>query len=484
LFSLESKENKMFGFFKKDNTNRQKYTEKNNHVFENNNSKEKPIKFSSVELRDGQQSLLATRMKTEDMLPIISKMDEVGFVCMEMWGGATFDACLRYTGDDPWDRIRQIKKLASKTPLRMLIRGQNLVGYKQYPDDIVEKFVEKAAEAGIDIFLVFDGLNDLRNCEKVIETVKKNNKKVEGNIVYTESPVHSVEKYVEQAKEWQKLGVSAIHLEDMAGILVPEKAGKIIKAIKKEVNIPVHFQCHCTGGMADIAYWEAIKAGVDVVDTDISSLSLGTAHPPLESLVIALKDTPYDSKLNIDLLKEINDYFLSMRKKYKEYESMFTGVDVGVLKHKVPGGMLSNLESQLKQMNALDRIDEVLDEVHQVFEDLGYPPLATPFSQMCGAQATVNVLTGERYKMIPSEVKTYIKGYYGKSPGEIKSELMEKVLKDEKPITCRPADLLEPEFEKRKSEIGNLAKNDEDVLTYALFPNLAVDFLKKKYNIK
>jgi pyruvate carboxylase subunit B len=464
----------MFGFFKKNIEDTTKVAE----------VKRKPVKFSSIELRDGQQSLLATRMKTEDMLPVVEKMDQVGYECMEMWGGATFDACLRYTGDDPWERVRQIKKLAKKTPLRMLIRGQNLVGYKQYSDDIIDKFVESAAKAGIDIFLVFDGLNDLRNCERVIQAVKKNGKKVEGNICYTVSPVHSIEKYVEMAREFEKLGVSAVHIEDMAGLITPMDAYKIVKAVKEAVKIPVHFQCHCTGGMADIAYWEAIKAGVDVLDANISALSLGTAHPPIESFVIALEDTPYASGLDIDLLSNINDHFQKMRVKYKEFESIFTGVDVSVLKHRIPGGMLSNLESQLKQMNAFDRLDEVLKEVYEVFKDLGYPPLATPFSQMCGAQATVNVLTGERYKMISKETKDYIKGLYGRSPGEINPELSSKVLGSTERVTCRPADLLQPEFEKMKNEIGNLARNDEDVLTYILFPNLAVDFLKKKYNIQ
>lgn len=467
----------MFGFGKKSNNRTNKFTDINK-------IEKKQLKFSSVELRDGQQSLLATRVSTEDMLPIVEKMDRVGYEAIEMWGGATFDACLRYTGDDPWERVRRIKEKAKNTPLRMLIRGQNLVGYRQYADDIVDKFVERAAAAGIDIFLVFDGLNDVRNCERVIKAVKKEGKTVEGNICYTVSPVHNIEKYVENAKEYERLGVSAIHLEDMAGLMTPTDAYDTIKAIKEAVKVPVHFQCHCTGGMADIAYWEAIKAGVDVVDANVSSLSLGTAHPPIESLAIALKDTPHDPKLDMELLSEIDKHFQGLRVKYKEYESIFTGVNVDVLKHRIPGGMLSNLESQLKQMGAFERIDEVMEEVFLVFEDLGYPPLATPFSQMCGAQATVNVLTGERYKMIPKEIKDYINGKYGKSPGEIKHELVKKVVGDGERITCRPADLMKPEFEKIKEEVGSLARNDEDVVTYALFPNLAVEFLKKKYNVQ
>ena len=468
----------MFGFGKKSN----KRT--NNQVTDINKIENKQLKFSSVELRDGQQSLLATRVSTEDMLPIVEKMDQVGYEAIEMWGGATFDACLRYTGDDPWERVRKIKEKAKNTPLRMLIRGQNLVGYRQYADDIVDKFVERSAAAGIDIFLVFDGLNDVRNCQRVIEAVKKEGKTVEANICYTVSPVHSIENYVQIARDFERMGVSAIHLEDMAGLMTPTDAYKTIRAIKEAVKVPVHFQCHCTGGMADIAYWEAIRAGVDVVDANVSSLSLGTAHPPIESLAVALKDTPHDPKVNLDLLAEIDSHFQGLRVKYKEHESMFTGVNIDVLKHRIPGGMLSNLESQLKQMGAFERIDEVMEEVFQVFEDMGYPPLATPFSQMCGAQATVNVLTGERYKMIPKEIKDYIMGKYGKSPGQIKPELIDKVVGNGQRISCRPADLMEPEFDKIKGEAGNLVRNDEDVVTYALFPNLAVDFLKKKYNVQ
>ncbi|MBP2666290.1 MAG: oadA [Firmicutes bacterium] len=442
-----------------------------------------PVRISSVEFRDGQQSLLATRLKTADMLPILPKMDLAGFCSMEMWGGATFDSCIRFLQEDPWERVRAFKKEMKNTPLRMLLRGQNVVGYNQYPDDIVELFVQKAAEAGIDIFLVFDGLHDLRNCETAIRAALKTGKAVEGNLLYTVSPVHDIDLYVRVAREFEQMGVQAIHFEDMAGQLKPEVAYEAIRAIKAAINIPLHVHCHCTGGMADMAYWEAIRAGVDVIDTDISALSLGTAHPPTESFVVALQDTARDTGMKLDLLAEINAYFLKLRGQYKEFESKFTGVDISVLRHQVPGGMLSNLESQLKQMNALDRIDEVLEEVHHVRRDFGYPPLGTPFSQIVGAQATMNVLLGERYKIVSREAKDYIKGLYGKPPGDIAPELANKVLGDESRITCRPADLLEPGYEKLKTEIGALARTDEDVLTYAMFPGVAPDFLRNKYGL-
>ena len=446
--------------------------------------KHKPIRISSVEFRDGQQSLLATRVKTADMLPILEKMDRAGFCSMEMWGGATFDSCIRFLQEDPWDRVREFKKIMKNTPLRMLLRGQNVLGYKQYPDDIVGLFVEKAAAAGIDIFLVFDGLHDLRNCETAIRAAHKAGKAVEGNLLYTISPVHNIELYVKTAKDFERMGCQAVHFEDMAGQLTPDVAYKAIKAIKEVINIPLHIHCHCTGGMADLAYWEAIKAGVDVIDTDVSALSLGTAHPPTESFIVALKGTPWDTGMDLELVSEINDHFLNMRSKYREFESKFTGVDISVLRHQIPGGMLSNLESQLKQMEASDRINEVLEEVHHVRKDFGYPPLGTPFSQIVGAQATMNVLLGERYKLVSREAKDYIKGLYGKPPGEIDGELEKQVLGSDSRITCRPADLLEPEFETLKAEIGDLAHSEEDVLTYAMFPEVAENFLKAKYNVR
>jgi len=443
----------------------------------------KRLGISSVEFRDGQQSLLATRMKTEDMLPILGKMDQVGYVCAEMWGGATFDVCIRHLMDDPWERVREFKKRMPNTPLRMLLRGQNLLGYRQYPDDVVEAFVARAADAGIDIFLVFDGLNDLRNCETAIKAVHKAGKIAEGNILYTTSPVHDVNLYVQIARQFEQLGVSAVHLEDMAGLMTPTAAYELVMALKEALQVPLHFQCHCTGGMADMAYWEAIRAGADVVDTDISALSRGTAHPPTESMVVALRETEHDTGLDMALLEEINRYFLRIREKYKAFESKFTGVDISVLRHQIPGGMLSNLESQLRDMDALDRLDEVLEETHRVRKEFGYPPLGTPMSQIVGAQATMNVLFGERYKMVPRESKDYIKGLYGKPPGEIDKELEKIVLGDDSRISCRPADLLAPEMDKLRAEVGPLARTEEDVLTYALFPQIAGDFLKQKYGL-
>ena len=443
----------------------------------------RPIRIASVEWRDGQQSLLATRIKTEDMLPILPKMDDVGYECMEMWGGATFDVCIRYLGDDPWERIRAFKRLCKKTPLRMLLRGQNIIGYTQYPDDIVEKFVELAAKAGIDKFLVFDGLNDVRNTETAIKAVIRNGKAAEANICYTISPVHTVEKYVQMAKDYAALGVKAIHVEDMAGMMNPQQVSAVIRGIKAAVNLPVHFHAHSIAGMADICYWEAIKAGAEVVDCDVSALALGPSHPPIESIATALKGTGYDPKLDMDLIEEINAYFKKLREKYSAHLSKFTGVDISVLKHQIPGGMLSNLESQLKSMNALDRIEEVFEEVHRVHKDFGYPPLATPFAQMVGSQATFNVLMGERYKMISKESREYIKGMYGRPAGEIDPKLKEAVLGDQPMNTERPGGLLPAGWEKAKMEAGSLARSEEDVMTYVLFPSMAEKFLKQKYNI-
>lgn len=440
-----------------------------------------PLRVSSVEFRDGQQSLLATRVRTADMLPVLAKMDQVGYSSMEMWGGATFDACIRYLQEDPWERVRAFKQIMKNTPLRMLLRGQNLVGYVQYPDDVVKLFVEKAAAAGIDIFLVFDGLNDIRNCQTAIKAAIKAGKAAEANILYTTSPVHSIEQYVQLAKDYEALGVQAIHFEDMAGLLTPEAAYEAIKAIKAAISIPLHIHCHCTGGMADLAYWEAIRAGVDVVDLGVSALSLGTAHPPLESFVVALCGTKRDTGLDLALVSEINQYFLGVRQKYREHESQFTGVDISVLRHQVPGGMLSNLESQLKQMDVYDQLEAVLEEVHQVRKDFGYPPLGTPFSQIVGAQATMNVLMGERYKMISNESREYIRGMYGNPPGPIDAKLTEQVLGADGRITCRPADLLPPGLAALRAEAGELARTEEDLLTYAMFPLVGAEYLKKKY---
>lgn len=442
-----------------------------------------PVKFNSVEFRDGQQSLFATRMTTSDMLPLLTAMDQIGYDSMEMWGGATFDVAVRFLKEDPWERIRQFKQYVTHTPLKMVLRGQNLVGYKAYPDDIVEKFIEKAAQAGIDIFLIFDALQDLRNCETAFRAVKKAGKKIEGSVQYNISPFHTTDVFVQNAVQQQKMGASLIHVEDMAGLMTPQASYELISALKKALDIPVHLHCHCTGGMAEMAYWEAIRAGVDGLDVCVSSMSMGPAHPPIESFLSALKGTSRDPFIDVGQFKPINDAFMKLRKKYSDFETKLIGVDVGCLQHQVPGGMLSNLESQLTAMNLYNRLPEVLEEVTRVRADMGYPPLATPSSQMCGAQATTNVLTGTRYSMVSKELKQYCRGMYGMPPGPISPELLEKALGDEKPAFPRPGDQLAPGFETAKSEIGSLAKNDEDVLTYALFPNYAPDFLRAKYGI-
>ena len=443
----------------------------------------KPIEITETILRDAHQSLIATRMPTEFMLPIVDKMDKVGYHSVECWGGATFDASLRFLKEDPWDRIREFKKYVKNTPLKMVLRGQNLVGYKAYPDDIVEKFVEKAAEAGIDVFLIFDALQDLRNCESAFKAVKKAGKKIEGSIQYNISPFHTIEKFVENGKEQEKMGVSLLHVEDMAGLMTPAAAYDLIKALKAELHVPIHLHCHCTGGMAEMAYWEAIRAGVDGLDVCVSSMSMGPAHPPIESFVAALKGTSRDSHIDVAQFKAINDGFLALRKKYAQFETKLIGVDVGCLEHQIPGGMLSNLESQLTAMKLYDRLPEVLEEVTRVRADMGYPPLATPSSQMCGAQATTNVLTGKRYMMVSNEMKDYCRGMYGMPPGPVAPELLSAALGGETPSTKKPADMLAPGFETARLEAGTLARTEEDVLTYALFPTHAPEFLRAKYNL-
>lgn len=443
-----------------------------------------PVKLASCDFRDGQQSLIATRMRTEDMLPVLDQMDDFGFECIEMWGGATFDSCIRFLREDPWERVRLFKQHCKKTPLRMLLRGQNLLGYTPYPDDIVEKFVTKAAEAGIDIFLIFDGLNDIRNCACAAKAALKAGKRVEGNIQFTSSPVHTVESFVQTAKDYVAIGATAVHLEDMGGMIDPNTAGKTVAAVKAAVNVPVHYHSHCTGGMTEITYWEVIRAGADVIDVDVSSMALGTSHPAAESMIAVLKGTPRDTGLDYAKLAPIAAYLKEVRKKYAQYESKLQGVDINVVRHQIPGGMRSNLESQLTQMNAIDRLEDVLEEVVRVRADLGYPPLGTPFSQMCGAQASMNVISGERYKLIPKEINAYVKGQYGKAPGPVSEELKKKILAPgETPITCRPADLIAPGYERVSAECADIARTEEDILTYAMFPQVGRDFLKIKYGL-
>lgn len=442
-----------------------------------------PVKFNSVDFRDGQQSLFATRFTTEEMIPLLEKFDRVGFESMEMWGGATFDVCVRFLKEDPWERLRTFKKYVKNTPIKMVLRAQNLVGYKAYPDDVVERFVAKAAENGVDIFLIFDALDDLRNCETAFRAVKKAGKKIEGSIQYNISPFHTLDKFVENAKQQVAMGASALHIEDMAGLMTPSAAYDLVYALKKECKVPVSLHCHCTGGMAHMAYWEAIRAGVDSLDVCVSALSGGPSLPPVESFIAALSGSTRDPKIDLGQFGPINDYLKELRIKHADTESKLVGVDVGCLQHQVPGGMLSNLETQLKGMKLYERLPEVLAEVTKVRTDMGFPPLATPSSQMCGAQATFNILTGKRYSMMPNEMKDYCRGMYGKAPGPISAELMEAALKGEAPMTNRPADNLAPGMETAKAEAGAYARTEEDVITYALFSTVALDMFKNKYRL-
>jgi oxaloacetate decarboxylase alpha subunit len=439
----------------------------------------KPLHICDVILRDAHQSLLATRMRTDDMLPIAARLDQVGYWAVEMWGGATFDSAMRFLGENPWDRIRRLKEVMPNTPFMMLLRGQNVVGYRHYPDDIVEKFVVLAHKAGIDVFRIFDALNDTRNMRWAMEVVKREGAHAQAAISYTISPVHSIDLYVEQSLELQTMGADSLCIKDMAGLINPYTAYELVKRLKEALDIPVHLHSHSTSGMATVALLKAAEAGVDIVDTAISALAELTSHPPTESIVSSLQGTPRDTGLNLGLLAEIAGYFGEVRNHYATFESGLKGVDVRVLQYQIPGGMLSNLVSQLREQNAADRYEEVLAEVPLVREELGYPPLVTPSSQIVGTQATLNVIFGERYQVIPGEVKNYIRGLYGRPPAAIDPEVKRKAIGDEEPIDCRPADLLEPGFEKARAEIGDLARNEEDIISYALFPQVARPFLER-----
>ena len=438
------------------------------------------LRITDTCLRDAHQSLLATRMRTEHMLPIASELDRVGYHSLEAWGGATFDACMRFLDEDPWERLRQLRQHIPNTRLQMLLRGQNLVGYRHYPDDIVERFVVLAKRNGIDIFRIFDALNDTRNMAYAMKIAKREGAHVQATISYTISPVHSLDAFVDMAKELADLGADSICIKDMAALLAPYPAYELVSRLKAAVNLPVQLHTHYTSGMATATLLKAVEAGVDVVDTAISSVALGTSQPPTETLVYILKGTERDTGLDLQLLSEIAAHFAKVRGQYSKFESGLQGVDVNVLMYQIPGGMLSNLVSQLRQQHAEDRYDDVLAEMPRVRADLGYPPLVTPTSQIVGTQATFNVLTGERYKIISEEVKNLVRGLYGRTPGEINPELARAVLGDEKPVTVRPADLLEPGYEKAKAEIGDLAQSDEDVLSYALFPQVAREFFQRR----
>ena len=444
----------------------------------------KPVKITDTTFRDAHQSLMATRMRTDAMLPIAEKIDQVGFFSIEMWGGATFDVCIRYLAEDPWERIRVLKRHIKNTPFQMLLRGQNVVGYRNYPDDVVIKFVEKAAENGIDIFRVFDALNDVRNMEVAIKTIKKCGKHAQGSICYTISPVHTIEYYVDVAKKLAELECDSICIKDMAGMLAPKPAYELITTLKKEVGLPVHLHSHSTSGMVMMTYLRACDAGVDILDTAFSPLAWGTSQPPVESVVAALKGTPYDTGLNLELLHEIAEYFQELREKYYDPLKLINPkserVDPSILIHQIPGGMFSNLLEQLKEQNALHRLKDVLEEVPIVRKELGYPPLVTPTSQLVGIQAVFNVLSGKRYSIVPKEVKDYVKGFYGKPPAPIDEKVKKLIIGDEEPITCRPADLLEPALNKIPKEVKPYIESEEDKLTHALFPQVALEFFKKR----
>jgi oxaloacetate decarboxylase alpha subunit len=441
-----------------------------------------PVRICDTILRDAHQSLLATRMRTDDMLPIAEKLDQVGYWSVEMWGGATFDSAMRFLNEDPWERIRKLKAKMPNTPFQMLLRGQNVVGYKHYPDDVLDRFIVRAAENGIHVFRVFDALNDVRNMRRAMEVVKREGAHAQGTICYTISPVHNVETFVEMAHVLEDMGADTICVKDMAGLLSPYVAYELMGRLKAEIGVPIQLHTHYTSGMAMAAVLKAVEAGVDIVDTAISSLAMVTSQPATESLVRILQESPRDTGLDLNLLADISNYFAEVRKKYAAFESGMKGVDVRVLQFQIPGGMLSNLVSQLREQGAEDRYAEVLEEVPRVREEMGFPPLVTPSSQLVGTQATLNVVLGERYKVIPAEIKNYVRGYYGKPPASIDPEIRQKVIGDEEPIDCRPADLIPPGMEEARAEIGNLARSEEDVISYALFPQVARPFLERRTN--
>ncbi|MBP3494584.1 MAG: oxaloacetate decarboxylase subunit alpha [Clostridia bacterium] len=445
----------------------------------------KKVLITDTILRDAHQSQAATRMRIEDMLPACKALDEVGYWSLECWGGATFDSCMRFLGEDPWERLRALRKAMPNTRLQMLLRGQNLLGYKHYADDVVEAFVKKSIENGINVVRIFDALNDVRNIETAMKATKKYGGHCEAAISYTESPVHNLEYFVKLAKELENRGADTICIKDMANLLLPYDAYELVSALKKEIKVPIHLHTHNTTGTGDMTYLMAIQAGVDIIDTALSPLANGTSQPSTEAIVATLKGTEYDTGIELDKLSDIATHFRGIAKKLKEQGSLdpkVLNVDPNTLLYQVPGGMLSNLISQLKQAKAEDKYYDVLAEVPRVRKDFGYPPLVTPTSQIVGSQAVLNVLAGERYKMVTKESKGLLKGEYGKVPGEVNEEVRRKAIGDEPIIECRPADLIEPELEKYRAEAGDLAKCDEDVLSYALFPQVATKFLTERNN--
>ena len=441
----------------------------------------KAVEITETVLRDAHQSLIATRMTTDEILPIVEKMDQVGYHSLEAWGGATFDACLRFLKEDPWERLRKIKDRAKNTPLQMLFRGQNILGYRHYADDIVEYFVQKSIANGIDIIRIFDALNDVRNLKCAIDACKKEKGHCQAALSYTIGGPHTTESFVKLGKQLEEMGADSLCIKDMAGLLLPYTTYELVKALKETVKIPIQLHTHYTSGEASMVYLKAIEAGVDVIDCAMSPLAMGTSQPPTEPMVAALQGTEYDTGYDLDKLIEISDYFRPLREKYIESGLMSTkvmGVNVNTLKYQVPGGMLSNLVSQLKQQNAEDKYEAVLEEVPRVREDMGFPPLVTPSSQIVGTQAVLNVLMGERYKMVTKETKGIVRGEYGRTPVDIKPEMVKKIIGDEERITCRPADLLKPELENMRKECAEWIRQEEDVLSYALFGQVAVDYFK------
>lgn len=438
--------------------------------------------ITDVTLRDAHQCLIATRLRTEDMLPICKKMDKVGFWAMEVWGGATFDACLRFLKEDPWERLRSLRRSLPNTRLSMLLRGQNLLGYRHYADDVVKEFVKLAASNGVDVFRIFDALNDPRNVRVAIEAVKAEKKHAQGAICYTTSPVHTLEGFVNLGKELADMGCDSLAIKDMAGLLIPSITTELCEGLARETGLPIHLHSHATSGLANVCHYEAVLSGCNHLDTAISSFSGGASHPPTEAIVAALAHSEFDTELDLNLLLEIDDYFKVVRKKYSQFESEARDIDPRVQLYQVPGGMISNLYSQLKEQNALDKIDAVHQEIPRVREDLGYPPLVTPTSQVVGTQAVINVLTGERYKTITNEVKLYCQGKYGAPPGKISPKLRKKAIGRTDVIEVRPADLIPNELHQLEREIGDLAIKKEDVLIYAMFPEIGRQFLEQRKN--
>ena len=443
------------------------------------------VKITETSLRDGHQSLMATRLTTAEILPIVEKMDRAGYYALEVWGGATFDSAIRFLNEDPWERLREIRKRAKNTKLQMLLRGQNLLGYRHYADDIVDKFVEKSIKNGIDIIRTFDALNDVRNIRQASESTKKYGGHSQLAICYTISPVHTIEYYKNLALEMQNMGADSIAIKDMAGILLPYRAYELVTELKKVISVPIEVHTHNTAGLGAMTNLKSVEAGIDIVDTAISPLSGGTSQPTTESLVRTLQGTGHDTGIDLSLLKEIAEYFKPIRKKYLDKGTLNPQAlctEPNIVEYQLPGGMLSNMLSQLKAQKAENRYEDVLKEIPKVREDLGYPTLVTPMSQMIGTQSVFNVLTGERYKMIPKEIKDYVRGMYGKSPVPISEEMKKKIIGDEEVFTGRPADLLTNEYDEIKKEVGNLARNEEDVLTYAMFPQVAQTYFEKRNN--